>query len=224
VLPHGGPQAREDRSFWFLSQFLASRGYAVLQPNFRGSSGYGHAFEDAGEREWGGKMQDDITDGTQWLIDEGIADPDRICIVGWSYGGYAAAMGAVKTPELYRCAASINGVLDLPRLIRDDKHYIGGRAWTRSIGLSDRSAADVSPYHQAKRIAVPLLIIQAKDDTRVHDDQGKRMFKRLQRMHKPVDYVEVELGGHEMYNEPARLFILESLQAFLNANIGSAPL
>lgn len=219
VMPHGGPASRDDKTFWFLSQFLASRGYAVFQPNFRGSSGYGKGFEHAGRKEWGGKMQEDVTDGTTWLIAEGIAAPDRICIVGWSYGGYSAAMGAVQTPELYQCAGSINGVLDLPGLIADDKKYIGGSSWTRHMGLEDESARSVSPYHQAERIQVPVLIAQAKDDARVHDDQAKRMVKRLKRLKKPVEYVKVEFGGHSMNNETARLQILQSLERFLGENI-----
>ncbi len=216
VLPHGGPAARDDRSFWFLSQFLASRGYVVFQPNFRGSSGYGKAFEYAGVRQWGGLMQDDVTDGAHWLVAEGIADPDRMCVVGWSYGGYAAAMGAVKTPNLYRCAASINGVLNLPRLIADDKSYVGGRSWTKHMGLDDENAKAVSPYHRAEEIVVPMLIVQAMDDTRVHADQGEGMAKRLRRLDKPVDYVEVEFGGHSMTNEAARLAILTALEDFLD--------
>ncbi|MGI9261848.1 MAG: alpha/beta fold hydrolase [Woeseiaceae bacterium] len=219
VLPHGGPAARDEKTFWFLSQFLASRGYAVFQPNFRGSSGYGRRFEYAGRNEWGGKMQQDVTDGVQWLIDEGIADPEKMCIVGWSYGGYAAAMGAVQTPELYQCAASINGVLNLPRLIADDRAYIGGTVWTRHMGLEDERAFTVSPYQQAEHINIPMLIIQAADDVRVHLDQGKRMARRLERQDKPVEYVEVELGGHSMRNEVARRKILASLEAFLAKNI-----
>lgn len=221
VLPHGGPQARDDRSFWFLSQFLASRGYAVLQPNFRGSTGYGDAFLFAGRKEWGGKMQQDVTDATLWMIDEGIADPERICIVGWSYGGYAAAMGAIQEPDLYRCAASINGVLNLPRLIADDKKYIGGRAWTRHMGLSEAKASDVSPYHLAEELQDPLLIIQATDDARVHTDQGKGMARRLKRLKKDHEYVEVDFGGHSMSNEPARLTILRSVEAFLAKHNGA---
>ena len=220
VLPHGGPAARDEKTFWFLSQFLASRGYAVFQPNFRGSSGYGRQFEFAGRKEWGGKMQEDVTDGTQWLIEQGIADPERMCIVGWSYGGYAAAMGAVQTPDLFQCAASINGVLNLPRLIADDRKYIGGSAWTRHMGLEDERAYTVSPYQQAEHIQIPMLIIQARDDARVHLDQGKRMARRLERQDKAVDYVEVELGGHNMSNEIARREILASLEAFLARNIG----
>lgn len=219
VLPHGGPGARDDRSFSFLTQFLASRGYAVFQPNFRGSEGFGRAFANAGLNEWGGKMQEDVTDGVQWLIDQGIANVERVCIVGWSYGGYSAAIGAVQTPDLYRCAASINGVLDLPRQVADDNRYIGGSAWTRHIGLEDEKLKTVSPYHQAERIQIPMLIVQAKDDTRVHADQGQRMTKRLERLDKPVEYVEVEFGGHSMTNADARLVILQSLEKFLEENL-----
>lgn len=220
VLPHGGPEARSDRSFSFLVQFLASRGYAVLQPNFRGSAGYGAAYAKAGRNEWGGLMQDDVTDAARWIIEEGIADPERMCIAGWSYGGYAAAMAAVKTPDLFQCAASINGVLNLPRLIADDRDYVGGRAWTRHMGLSGERASRVSPYHQADKIRIPMLIIQAEDDTRVHADQGKGMVSELRKQDKPVTYVEVGLGGHSMNNEPARLTILESMETFFAAHIG----
>lgn len=219
VLPHGGPAGRDDRSFWFLSQFIASRGYAVLQPNFRGSTGYGAAFQAAGRREWGGKMQEDVTDATRWLIDEGIADPNRIGILGWSYGGYSAAMGVLQEPELYRCAVSINGVLNLPRLIADDKQYIGGRTWTRHMGLSESRAADVSPFHLGEDLSRPLLIIQARDDARVHIDQGEGTYKRLKRLKKDVSYVDVKLGGHSMTNEPARLEILKAVEKFLTEHL-----
>lgn len=221
VLPHGGPAARTDRGFWFLTQFLASRGYAVLQPNFRGSTGYGYAHLDAGKKQWGGLMQDDVTDGARWLVESGVADPDRLCIVGWSYGGYAAAMGAVKTPDLYKCAASINGVLDLPRMVNDDRGYIGGQAWVKDFVLEGAKLNDISPYHQADRIQIPMLLIQAKDDTRVHEEQGARMAKQLRKLKKQVDYVTVDLGGHSMSNAPARETILESLEAFLHDHIGT---
>ena len=222
VMPHGGPQARDNQSFNFLVQFLASRGYAVFQPNFRGSTGYGKAFEQAGFKQWGGLMQDDVTDGAKWLVEQGIADPDRMCIVGWSYGGYSAAMGAVKTPDLFRCAASINGVLDLVRQISEDKDYIGGRRWTEHMGLTDEKAREVSPYHQAETIRIPMLIVQALDDSRVTREQGQRMARRLEKLDKPVEYVEVRQGGHSLGNESARLAMLEALEKFLAQNI--APL
>ncbi len=220
VMPHGGPAARTDQSFWFLTQFLASRGYAVFQPNFRGSTGYGYAHRNAGRKQWGGLMQDDVTDGAKWLVESGLADPERLCIVGWSYGGYSAAMGAIKTPELYKCAASINGVLDLPRMVNDDRKYIGGRSWVKDFGLEGAKLNDISPYHQAERVQIPMLLIQAKDDTRVHEEQGARMAKQLKKLKKQVDYVTVELGGHSMSNAPARKVILESLEEFLTDNIG----
>ncbi len=166
-------------------------------------------------------MQEDVTDSAHWLVEQGIADPDRMCIVGWSYGGYSAAMGGVQTPNLYQCAASINGVLDSPRLIADDKKYIGGSTWTRHMGLEDTKAKTVSPYHQAKLIKIPILIVQAMDDSRVHLDQGKKMAKRLKRLNKPVEYVEVDFGGHSMTNEAARQQILRSLEAFLAENLGA---
>lgn len=221
VMPHGGPANRDDQSFWYLAQFLASRGYAIFQPNFRGSTGYGRKFQRLGRKEWGGKMQEDVTDGARWLIEQGLADADNMCIVGWSYGGYSAAMGAIQTPDLYQCAASINGVLDLPRLIHNDKQYIGGSVWTRHMGLEDTKAQSVSPYHQAERITVPMLIIQAEDDARVEVAQGRRMARRLEKLKSPVTYVEVELGGHSMTNEPARAKVLRSLEVFLADNLGS---
>jgi dipeptidyl aminopeptidase/acylaminoacyl peptidase len=113
VLPHGGPEGRDDMSFDWWTFFYASRGYLVYQPNFRGSDGYGFKFRSAGYGEWGRKMQDDITEGVQKLIAQGIVDPNRICIVGASYGGYAALAGATLTPDLYKCAVSVNGVSDL---------------------------------------------------------------------------------------------------------------
>jgi dipeptidyl aminopeptidase/acylaminoacyl peptidase len=219
VLPHGGPASRDDREFWFLSQFLASRGYAVLQPNFRGSTGYGYAFQAAGRQQWGGLMQEDVSTATRWLISEGIADPERVCIVGSSYGGYAAAMGAIQAPELYRCAVSINGVLNLPRLIADDLQYIGGTEWTDHMGLDEARASAVSPYHQAERIEAPMLVIQAEDDTRVHADQGRNFSKRMEQLDKDIEYVEVEFGGHSMTNEAARLAILSSVESFLERHL-----
>jgi dipeptidyl aminopeptidase/acylaminoacyl peptidase len=221
VLPHGGPRARDSMDYDFLSQYLASLGYAVLQPNFRGSSGYGNAFATAGLGEWGGLMQDDVTDGANWLIEESIADANRICIVGWSYGGYAAAMGAIKTPSLYRCAASINGVLDLPRQILDERAYQGGRDWTRHMGLEGESAKVVSPYHQADRITVPILVVQVEDDTRVHKEQGRRMAKRLQQLDKPFEYLELESGGHSIRNVDGRQRVLDTLKSFLAQHLGN---
>ena len=220
VLPHGGPASRSNSSFWFLSQFIASRGFVVLQPNFRGSTGYGREFAAAGVKQWGGRMQDDVDDAANWLVEQGLADAERLCIVGWSYGGYSAAIGAIRNPELYRCAVSINAPLNLPRMISEDKRYIGGRTWSRHFGLEEAKASDVSPYHLAESLERPLLIIQAEDDTRVHIEQGEGTYKHMKDLGKDVSYVSVEHGGHSMYNEPARLTILNSVETFLAERIG----
>ncbi|MFZ5610517.1 MAG: alpha/beta hydrolase family protein [Pseudomonadota bacterium] len=223
ILPHGGPWARDYKRFDYLVQFLANRGYAVLQPNFRGSTGYGAAFKDAGHKQWGGAMQDDVTDGTQWLIDQGIADPRRICIVGASYGGYAALMGAVKTPDLFRCAVSLNGVSDLFDLIADDRRTIGLRDWIAMIGdtREDRESLEQnSPARQADKIKVPVLLFHAKDDTRVDVEQARNMARALKKRNKPVTLVEVEEGDHSLEIESARLAFLKALEAFLEDNLG----
>lgn len=218
VLPHGGPRSRDTATFGYWPQFLASRGYAVLQPNFRGSTGYTADFQNAGINNWGLSMQDDITDGVNWLIGEGIADPERICIMGGSYGGYAALMGVVKTPDLYRCAISINGVTDLGRLIRSDRDYIGGKYWSRLIGDpgDDRAQLrETSPYKQIDRISSPILLIAAKDDRRVPYRQSETMAKALKKAKKKYKYVELESGDHGLVTEPARIAALQAVEAFL---------
>jgi len=216
VLPHGGPKDRDDIRFSYLVQFLVSRGYAVLQPNFRGSTGYGRKYMEAGIRQWGGRMQDDVTDGAKWLIEQGIADPERTCIVGWSYGGYSAMMGAIKTPELYTCAASINGVMDLARLREQDKtELVGGEVWINHMGLDGQNVKSVSPLHQAERIQIPVLIVQAKDDHRVTDEHGRSMADRLRKLDKDIDYLEIERGGHSLTTATARADMLKGLEEFL---------
>ncbi|MEM7083832.1 MAG: S9 family peptidase [Pseudomonadota bacterium] len=219
VIPHGGPASRVSQSFDYLSQYLVSRGYAVFEPNFRGSAGYGAAHRQAGKGQWGGRMQDDVTDGVKWLIETGVAQAEKICIVGWSYGGYAAAMGLAQTPELYRCAVSINGVLDLPRLVADDNKSTGGRPWVHDIGLEGDKLEVISPYHLAEQIEAPLLLIQSKDDTIVNIDHATSMEKKLRKLDKAVELVTVDLGGHSMNNTAARRTVLERIEAFLQTHI-----
>lgn len=221
VLPHGGPAVRDDSSFWFLSQFLVSRGYAVLQPNFRGSDGYGREFRYAGRGQWGGLMQDDVDAGTRWLIEEGIADPERICIVGWSYGGYSAAIGLVRTPDLYTCGVGINGVYNLPQKISDDLEFVGGTFWTRHIGLEGENTRRVSPYHQAAAIEAPMLIVHAEDDHRVRVMQAEQFHEELQDKGKQSSLVIVEHGGHSMVNADARQRILDEIERFLGMHLGA---
>ncbi|MGB6520529.1 MAG: prolyl oligopeptidase family serine peptidase, partial [Candidatus Cybelea sp.] len=176
VLPHGGPQARDYPRFDWLVQFLATRGYAVLQPQFRGSTGFGDAFERAGYRQWGGLMQDDVTDGVQAMIAQGVADPHHIAIVGASYGGYAALAGAAFTPVLYSCAASVNGISDLRTLLEESvptsDFAFGMRMITSSqdqfkerIGsVSDSTIRTKSPINSIDAIRIPVLVAYSSGD------------------------------------------------------------
>lgn len=220
VLPHGGPTARSSAEWNYEAQFYASRGYLVLQPNFRGSSGYGDAFELAGKKQWGGLMQDDITDATKWLVDQGHADPERICIAGSSYGGYAALMGVIKEPGLYKCAISVNGVTNLSDLKRNDRKYIGGRAWVETMGLAGAEDKDVSPYHRAEAVSAPVLLMSSIDDARVPWKMSQDMHKRLKKLNKPSEFVKIENGTHHMVTAQARLTSLKAAEAFLKEHIG----
>jgi dipeptidyl aminopeptidase/acylaminoacyl peptidase len=222
LLPHGGPLAHDSLQFDWIAQFLANRGYVVLQPNFRGSSGYGIAFERAGDRQWGRSMQDDVTDGAQWLIQQGIADATRMAIVGGSYGGYAALMGAVKTPDLFRCAVSLNGVSDLVALLTSDTGGFKDELIARHIGdpSADRDMLEaVSPIRQIDKIKVPVLLLHAKDDLRVDPDQSRRMLDALQKAGKPSKFVAIESGEHWLLNEAGRTQFLTALEEFLAANM-----
>jgi len=221
ILPHGGPHARDTAHWDYEAQFYTSRGYAVLKPNFRGSSGYGATFEKKGNLQWGGLMQDDLTDATKWLIEEGVADKNRICIVGSSYGGYAALMGAIKEPNLYKCAVSVNGVTDLPKLKASDKNVIGGRSWTKFMGLRGVEDTQVSPYHRAEELNTPTLLIAAKDDARVSYKQSRDLNKRLGKLGKESKYIELKTGTHYMVSAQARLKALQAIESFLTAHIGN---
>jgi len=220
ILPHGGPHARDSAAWDYWAQFYANRGYLVLKPNFRGSSGYGHAYEQKGVRQWGGLMQNDVTDATKWLVAEGKADPDRICIVGASYGGYAALMGVIMEPGLYKCAISINGVTDLPLLKKGDKKTIGGNVWIKRMGLEGESDKSVSPYHRIKEMSAPVLLMSSKDDERVPYSMSAVMGKKLRRQQPLSKYVRIENGGHGMVTEAARLKMLSESEKFLAEHIG----
>ncbi|MBL4790137.1 MAG: S9 family peptidase, partial [Kordiimonadaceae bacterium] len=202
------------------AQFYASRGYGVLQPNFRGSTGYGQYFRTAGIRQWGGLMQDDVTDATNWLINENIADGSRICIAGSSYGGYAAMMGAILEPNLYQCAISVNGVPDLPRLNKRDLSTRGGSDWHKIRGHEGKKDKEVSPYHRAKEITIPILLIAAKDDARIPYQHTKDMHKRLKNLGKNSKYVQLKTGTHYMVTAEARLKVLRETEKFLAKHIG----
>lgn len=227
IMPHGGPAARDLDGFDWWAQALAARGYAVLQPNFRGSGGFGLDFEEAGYRQWGQRMQDDLTDGVAAVIAKGIADPTRVCIVGASYGGYAALAGVTLTPDLYRCAASVAGVSDLPAMIEFSRGGRRGgdsfalRYWSKAIGdpVTDRGMLRrVSPRFQAAAVKAPVLLIHGKSDTVVPVIQSLMMRDALTAAGKPVTLVELDGEDHFLRREKTRTEMLRVLFEFLDRN------
>lgn len=224
LLPHGGPATNDTDDFDTLTEFIADRGYAVLQVNFRGSTGQGSDFLLAGLRRWGLEMQDDLTDAVQWAVARQLAAPKRVCIVGGSYGGYAALMGAVKTPALYRCAVSLNGVSDLPDLIAHQGQYVHGREWTERVigrywGDRERLRA-TSPARQAERIQAPVLLVHGTADRIVPVDQSETMAKALKRAGKNYRYIEQDGGSHYLDQYPHRLQFFKELEGFLDLHLG----
>jgi dienelactone hydrolase len=228
VLPHGGPESRDYAEYDFLVQFLASRGYAVFQPQFRGSEGFGRAFAAQGHGQWGGRMQDDITDGVRHLIDTGVAPADRVCIAGISYGGYAAMVGAVFTPDLYRCAVGIAGVYDLAVLAREERMMYGSSslsvAYTRrTLGtVTDRDALiRISPNRHASNVRIPILLIHGDEDWVAELRHAELMRDALTEAGKNVRYVELENVGHPYagWREQHRARLLTEVETFLAANL-----
>jgi dipeptidyl aminopeptidase/acylaminoacyl peptidase len=223
VMPHGGPESYDAVGFDWLAQFIANEGYAVLQPNFRGSAGFGSEFRDAGRGEWGRKMQDDITDGAQALIKTGWADPSRVCIVGWSYGGYAALAGGALTPDLYKCVVSVAGVSDLRDMLASEKRQYGYRSlrvkyWENLIGDpdKDRAAIDaVSPARHADKFKAPVLLIHGADDTVVPSTQSNIMNDALKGAGKPVQYIRIKGDDHSLVENESRRTALQAISEFL---------
>ena len=225
ILPHGGPYARKSNRFDYFAQFFATRGFGVLQMNFRGSAGYGEEFEDAGRENWV-KMQEDVEDGTQWVIDRGFADPERICIAGWSYGGYAALMGAIKSPELYACAISMAGVTDLKDMVNDIKKYRFGSITANNFVLrgfdGKKDLAENSPVKRAEELSVPLFLAHGEADERVHFDQFKRMKSALKKSSTPVTYLQFEDEDHFLSDQKNRQEFFRGLDKFLKKTVGES--
>lgn len=224
LLPHGGPISLDNYAFDPWVQFLADRGYAVLQVNFRGSSGLGHDHMSAGLKRWGLEMQDDLTDAVKWLVDRGTADPARICVVGASYGGYAALMGAAKTPELYRCVLSFAGVTDLIDLGDHRRQFIGGKAtYEEMVGStwSDRDRLKAtSPRRLASQIQAPVLLIHGTLDRSVPFEQGADMADALKSAGKRYRFIKQEDGDHHLSHQAHRTQFFREMEAFLAENIG----
>lgn len=228
VMPHGGPRSYDQVGFDWMAQFFASRGYAVLQPNFRGSTGFGRDFELAGNGEWGKAMQNDVTDGLTAVVKLGWADPERICIVGWSYGGYAALAGGAFTPEKYKCVVSIAGVSDLHRTLSDDRREVGETSsqfayWSKLIGdiREDRGAIEaISPAYHAGLFRAPVLLIHGFDDGVVPFLQSHLMETALKEAGKPVRLVRINGQDHGLSTKGARSEALSEIINFVDEAIG----
>lgn len=227
VLPHGGPEGRDEPGFDWWSQALASRGYAVLRPNFRGSEGFGWDFVKAGFGEWGRKMQTDLSDGVRDLARQGLIDPKRVCIVGASYGGYAALAGAALDTGVYRCAVSVAGPADLKKMLLAVRDAHNGdmsaaqRYWLRFMGadgIKDPDLAAISPARLADKIDIPVMLIHGKDDTVVRYDQSQAMAAAMKRAGKPVTLVTLDGEDHWLSRGATRLKMLTEAVAFVEKN------
>ena len=220
VMPHGGPFLRDSWTFNPEVQFLVSRGYAVLQPNFRGSTGYGRDFVERGYGQFGGGMIDDIDDGVDWLAREGIVDGSRVCIMGSSYGGYAAIWGAMRSPQRYRCAISWAGPTDLLTMLRHDSRLLFAQRYVRERrrqlrGDEETSLRAISPQRYPERLTVPLLIGHGERDERVPVEQSRDLVRALERRNIPVESVFYGKSGHDFGSTEDWADFLGRVETFL---------
>lgn len=221
VLPHGGPAARDMPGFDWWSQAMASRGYAILQVNYRGSAGFGEGFLRAGYGEWGRTMQTDLSDGVAYLAGLGQIDPKRVCIVGASYGGYAALAGAALDPGVYRCAVAVAGISDMKRFVVWSRNVHGSAAyryWNRFMGSEDAGdpvLAEISPIDHLDRVSIPLLLIHGKDDSVVPLDQSRAMADAMKKAGKPVELLVLKGEDHWFSLGETRREMLTATMAFV---------
>ena len=219
LLPHGGPHGVADD--WFFdsdAQFLATRGYAVLQVNYRGSDGRGRAFETDGYRQWGGRIQDDLIDGVRWVVAQGAVDEGRICAYGGSFGAYSAMMTAIREPGLIKCAVGYAGAYDLALMYRNDE-VAGSKKYfnylVRAIGQDPTELANNSPARLADKLTVPVLLVHGSEDMRTPPNQAEAMRDALKKAGRPPEWLFVQGEGHGFYSEKNRQAFYESLEAFL---------
>lgn len=225
VIPHGGPHARDSAAYDALAQFVATRGYVVIKPNFRGSTGKGLHFEQQGYRQWGEKMQSDIDDAVKFMLKQGYVQKGKVCIVGGSYGGYAALVASIKNTRLYSCSISINGISNLEELIENTidssgvfKQQVAARLYDK-IGHPDKDAdylAKNSPDLHADEVSIPILLIAGEDDDIVPVSQSKSMVSALEGADAAYRYIEIENVGHNPFiSVKSRKIVFEEIENFL---------
>ncbi|WP_299591925.1 prolyl oligopeptidase family serine peptidase [uncultured Microbulbifer sp.] len=223
VMPHGGPHARDFWGYTRDAQILSQNGYLVLQVNFRGSTGFGDHFYDAGKNEWGGNIQRDIAEAVQWAVAEGHADPERVCIYGASFGGYSALMNPIRYPELYQCAAGYVGVYDLELLYKkgDIRRRDRGIAYlSETVGLDPEHMRANSPLYHTDKLDLPLFIIHGEEDERAPVAHAEALLEKLEAQGKSAQSLIVKHEGHGFYNEENRKMLYTQLLGFLDAHIG----
>ncbi len=223
VLPHDGPNTRDTVQFFFLRNFLANRGYAVLQMNYRGSVGYGRKWRNDANGKWGELTYSDITDATRWAIAQGIADPKRVCIAGWGFGGYAALLGAARNSDLYKCAISIAGFTDLEMLL-DHASMLGVAEESRlerQVGTDRARLNRDSPLQQAAAINIPVLLVHGDLDWQVQVDHSKKLASELDDLEKSHKAVFIKGAGHDLDRKSDRMTLLKEVEQFLQKNLAA---
>ena len=227
VFVHGGPHGPYDRyDFDPEVQLFASRGYAVLQVNFRGSGGRGLEFEHSGFGKWGREMQNDITDAVKWSIAAGLADRNRICIYGASYGAYAALSGVYREPDMFKCAIGMSGVYDLPLMFEkgDIKDLDRGVQYLKeAVGTDENDMRARSPVYNADKIKAAVMLIHGRDDERAPFEHALRMRGALQKAGKQPEWISEGREGHGIFNQASRADVYEKMLAFFAKHLGPAP-
>ncbi len=219
ILPHGGPATKVNKDFSYWTQFFVNQGYAVIEMNFRGSAGLGYSYLQAGFGSWADQIHNDITDGVRWAIESGIADPEQMCIVGGSFGGYAALLGVAREPNLYTCAVAFAPVSDLLSLKRTSSRYLNSELIEGQIGSDKKQLKRSSPRRMADQVQVPVLIMHGEKDRVVDVKQGRGMDKALRNAGKVVIYVELADGDHYLSIEENRLHAFGLMEDFLSRHL-----
>lgn len=227
LMPHGGPESHDNKSFDYMAQYFASQGYLVIQPQFRGSTGFGWRHRELGRGQWGLKMQDDLTDALTALSSEGKIDNNRVCIVGASYGGYAALAGAVFTPDLFKCVVAINGVADVDRMLQQEKRDYGQDHWVVSYWqeviangqVSEQHLTKISPINYVNEIKAPVLVIHGTRDEVVPFEQSERFVDEMEDADKRVIFVELEKGDHYLSKAQNRMAAMKAIHQFVSQHI-----